>query len=497
MSACDPRSPRSSSPRTVRRRSQTGKGSPERVTGHQSAGTLPSLTIGVLTRDDAPAAARLHTRSFPDDLFTLAGERVLIRLFEEFADEVTLAAKLEGRLVGYSVGTLDKSRFMRRMVRRHMPTVAAGVALAILRRPYETPGYVRGLVRWMVRPRAPSRSALAVSMYEAISKDARTHRVPPLFFLQLHAAWIVHAERLGAQEIEGQVTDERMLAALSRLGYRLDRTVGVSDRIAAPQRRAEVVRAGLRAPSWNLTERQLCDLELLLNGGFMPLTGFMNGLDYESVCQDMRLANGALWPIPIVLDVTEEAAKDLTPGTVLGLRDPEGALLAVLYVEDLYRPDRKAEARQVYLTGSREHPGVAFLLDQTHPVYVGGTVEGVHLPSHFDFPELRMTPRQVRAAMARQGWARVVGFQTRNPIHRVHQELTLRAGDAVGAKLLINPVVGMTKPGDIDHYTRVRCYKALMHRYPEDTAMLALLPLAMRMAGPREALWHAIVRRNL
>ena len=197
------------------------------MTGHQSAGTLPSLTIGVLTRDDAPAAARLHTRSFPDDLFTLAGERVLIRLFEEFADEVTLAAKLEGRLVGYSVGTLDKSRFMRRMVRRHMPTVAAGVALAILRRPYETPGYVRGLVRWMVRPRAPSRSALAVSMYEAISKDARTHRVPPLFFLQLHAAWIVHAERLGAQEIEGQVTDERMLAALSRLGYRLDRTVGV------------------------------------------------------------------------------------------------------------------------------------------------------------------------------------------------------------------------------------------------------------------------------
>src|SRR5207249_7373369 len=246
---------------------------------------------------------------------------------------------------------------------------------------------------------------------------------------------------------------------------KLREDAGGSDLIAAPQRRAEVVRAGLRAPSWNLTERQLCDLELLLNGGFMPLTGFMNGLDYESVCQDMRLANGALWPIPIVLDVTEEAAKDLTPGTVLGLRDPEGALLAVLHVEDLYRPDRKAEARQVYLTGSREHPGVAFLLDQTHPVYVGGTVEGVHLPSHFDFPELRMTPRQVRAAMARQGWSRVVGFQTRNPMHRVHQELTLRAADAVGAKLLINPVVGMTKPGDIDHYTRVRCYKALMHRY--------------------------------
>lgn len=197
------------------------------MTGQQPAGTNPSLTIGVLTRDDARAAARLHTRSFPDDLFTLAGERVLVGLFEEFANEVSLAAKLEGRLFGYSVGTLNKSRFMRRMVRRHMPIVAAGVALAILHRPRETPGYVRGLFRWLVRPRTPNRSATAVSMYEAISKDARAHGVPPLFFLQLHAAWIVHAEQLGAQEIEGQVTDERMLAALSRLGYRLDRTVRV------------------------------------------------------------------------------------------------------------------------------------------------------------------------------------------------------------------------------------------------------------------------------
>lgn len=266
--------------------------------------------------------------------------------------------------------------------------------------------------------------------------------------------------------------------------------------IADRERRREVIQASVHAPSWILSERQLCDLELLLNGGFEPLTGFMNQLDYESVSRHMRLGSGAVWPIPVVLDVTEEAAKDLAPGALLALRDPEGAVLAVLHVEDLYRPDREAEARRVFGTDTRDHPGVAFLLDRTNPVYVGGTVEGLHLPSHSDFAELRMTPRQVRAAFADRGWSKVVAFQTRNPMHRVHQELTMRAADAVGAKLLINPVVGMTKPGDVDHYTRVRCYKALMHRYPADSTMLALLPLAMRMAGPREALWHAIIRRN-
>ncbi len=280
------------------------------------------------------------------------------------------------------------------------------------------------------------------------------------------------------------------------IAEQLPRHDGVSDLMADRERRHEVTRTSLHAPSWTLTDRQLCDLELLLNGGFSPLTGFMNQLDYESVCRNMRLESGAVWPIPVVLDVTEEAAKNLAPGVLLALRDPEGAVLAVVHVEDLYRPDREAEVRRVFGTASRDHPGVAFLLDRTNPVYVGGTVEGLHLPSHFDFPDLRMTPRQVRAAFAKRGWSKVVAFQTRNPMHRVHQELTMRAADAVGAKLLLNPVVGMTKPGDVDHYTRVRCYKALMHRYPADTTMLALLPLAMRMAGPREALWHAIIRRN-
>ena len=271
---------------------------------------------------------------------------------------------------------------------------------------------------------------------------------------------------------------------------------GFSDLIAGHERRREVIGATVHAPSWDLTDRQLCDLELLLNGGFWPLTGFMNRGDYESVCRDMRLQTGAVWPIPVVLDVTEAAAEALGPGSLLALRDPEGVALAVLHVEDLYRPDREQEARMVFGTASRDHPGVAVLLDRTNPVYVGGTVEGVHLPIHVDFPELRMTPSQVRAAFKKRGWSKVVGFQTRNPMHRVHQELTVRAAAAVGARLLINPVVGPTKPGDVDHYTRVRCYKALMPRYPSDTAMLALLPLAMRMAGPREAVWHAIIRRN-
>src|SRR6266702_7744725 len=150
----------------------------------------------------------------------------------------------------------------------------------------------------------------------------------------------------------------------------------------------------------------------------------------------------------------------------------------------------------VFGTQSRDHPGVTFLLERTNPIYVGGTVEGVHLPAHVDFPELRLTPSQVRAAFKTRGWSTVVAFQTRNPMHRVHQELTVRAAGAVGAKILINPVVGMTKPGDVDHYTRVRCYRALLPRYPEGDTMLSLLPLAMRLAGPREALWHAIIRKN-
>ena len=268
------------------------------------------------------------------------------------------------------------------------------------------------------------------------------------------------------------------------------------DLMATPERAAALKAASRDWPSWDLTPRQTCDLELLLNGGFSPLTGFMGRADYESVCTSMRLASGALWTMPITLDVTEELAGHLARGAQLALRDAEGVMLAVLHVEDVWRPDREQEARDVFGTTSREHPGVAYLLDKSHPFYVGGRLEGLRLPSHYDFPVLRLTPAELREEFARLGWSKIVAFQTRNPMHRAHQELTLRAARGVGAHLVIQPVVGMTKPGDLDHYTRVRCYQALLTHYPPDTAKLALLPLAMRMGGPREAVWHAIIRKN-
>jgi len=268
------------------------------------------------------------------------------------------------------------------------------------------------------------------------------------------------------------------------------------DLLVSPARAAELREASRDWFSWDLTSRQLCDLELLLNAGFSPLTGFMTRKDYDTVCADMRLANGAVWPIPITLDVTEATAEKLAPGASLALRDAEGVMLAALHVTDVWCADREAEAERVFGTTSREHPGAAHLLEQTHPVYVGGRLEGLQLPVHFDFRTLRHTPAEVRAAFARLGWRDVVAFQTRNPMHRAHFELTLRAAREVPANLLIHPVVGMTKPGDVDHYTRVRCYQALMRSYPSNTAMLSLLPVAMRMGGPREAVWHAIIRKN-
>jgi sulfate adenylyltransferase len=262
------------------------------------------------------------------------------------------------------------------------------------------------------------------------------------------------------------------------------------------ERAARLKVASRNWPSWDLTPRQLCDLELLLSGGFSPLVGFLTRADYESVCGNMFLGNGILWPIPITLDVPESLARQLGPGATLALRDPEGVLLAVLHIEEVWQPDRRAEAEAVFGTTNREHPGVAHLLDQTHSFFVGGRLEGMQPPTHYDFRSLRLTPAELRAEFARLGWRRVVAFQTRNPLHRAHQELTFRASKQVEANLLIHPVVGMTKPGDVDHYTRVRCYQAILSGYPRNTVKLSLLPLAMRLAGPREAVWHAIIRKN-
>ncbi|HLI30732.1 MAG TPA: sulfate adenylyltransferase, partial [Terriglobia bacterium] len=266
--------------------------------------------------------------------------------------------------------------------------------------------------------------------------------------------------------------------------------------VATSQRAGEITKESRDWPSWDLTPRQLCDLELLLNGGFSPLRGFMTREDYEGTCHKMRLKDGTLWPMPITLDVTEDCARALRPAGMLALRDPEGVMLAALHIEEVWQPDRQAEAAAVFKTTDPYHPGVASLLRQTHPWYVGGRLEGIRLPSHYDFRSLRLTPAELRAEFSRLGWRRVVAFQTRNPMHRAHQELTMRAAQQVEANLLIHPSVGMTKPGDVEYYVRVRCYQAMLPKYPKDTVHLALLPLAMRMGGPREALWHAIIRKN-
>jgi sulfate adenylyltransferase len=266
--------------------------------------------------------------------------------------------------------------------------------------------------------------------------------------------------------------------------------------LADPDRAAELKGASQHWMSLGLSPRELCDLELLINGGFAPLRGFLDSADHAAVCESMRLADGTLWPIPITLNVTEDVAGGLSLGEQVALRDPEGVMLAALEITDLYRTDPRKEAVDVYGTDDPQHPGVRHLLEREGTVSIGGIVEGLTLPVHHDFGHLRLTPAETRAAFAARGWDRVVAFQTRNPMHRAHQELTLRAMGEADAHLLIHPVVGLTKPGDVDHYTRVRCYQALLRHYDDDAAMLALLPLAMRMAGPREALWHALIRRN-
>ncbi len=249
-------------------------------------------------------------------------------------------------------------------------------------------------------------------------------------------------------------------------------------------------------PSWDLSMRQLCDLELLLNGAFSPLEGFMGADDYDAVLANLRLADGLLWPIPITLDVNTAFADSVEPGARIALRDPEGVLIATLDVDSKFIPDKNAEALAVFGSADEAHPAVHYLNHQANDVYLGGRLTGVEPPRHYDFKHLRNSPAQVRERFEKLGWRRVVAFQTRNPMHRAHQELTFRAAKETEANLLIHPVVGMTKPGDVDHFTRVRCYEHLLSHYPDQTTMLSLLPLAMRMAGPREALWHALIRKN-
>ena len=247
-----------------------------------------------------------------------------------------------------------------------------------------------------------------------------------------------------------------------------------------------------------LSQRQLCDLELILNGAFSPLNGFMNKKNYDSVLTNMRLLDGTLWPIPICLDINKNNIDlfKLKKKSKIALRDKEGFLIGIMTLEDLWKVDKKKEAQSIYGTLDENHPGVKYLYDNVNDYYIGGSVNKVQLPHHYDYQLLRHSPEELKKQFKKSGWKKVVAFQTRNPMHKAHKEIAYKAAIDNGANLLIHPVVGPTKPGDVDHYTRVKCYQKVLKYFPEGTTSLSLLPLSMRMAGPREALWHAIIRKN-
>jgi len=266
------------------------------------------------------------------------------------------------------------------------------------------------------------------------------------------------------------------------------------DLVVWGEEQEELVGKATSLPSVQLSARSLCDLELLTTGAFSPLDRFMGKADYTSVLDEMRLTDGTLFPIPITLPVAKTDGIHI--GKEIALRSLKNELIAVMVVEEAFQWDPAMEALQVCGTTDVRHPLVAEM-EQWGRIYVSGHLKVLNLPKHYDFPELRRTPAETRNLLKGLGYANVVAFQTRNPMHRVHEELTKRAADQVGGVLLLHPVVGLTKPGDVDHYTRVRTYKILLEKhYDAERTLLSLLPLAMRLAGPREALWHAIIRRN-
>lgn len=252
----------------------------------------------------------------------------------------------------------------------------------------------------------------------------------------------------------------------------------------------------MKCNKWILNAKQRCDLEMLLIGAFAPLNGFLSQTDYESVLATNRLANGTLWPIPITLDVCDAFATQVCVGESIDLVDSNNTLLARMVISHKWKPDLLAEAQAVFGSLDRTHPGVYYLVNHTGHWYLGGSVELVQLPIYYDFMERRHTPVVLKDYFLAQGYQNIVAFQTRNPMHRAHYELTRRAADAINGHVLIHPVVGVTKPGDMDYFTRVRCYQKILPYYSKQQATLSLLPLAMRMAGPKEALWHALIRKN-
>ncbi len=262
--------------------------------------------------------------------------------------------------------------------------------------------------------------------------------------------------------------------------------------VVSPEEREELLAESSRLPSIQISMRSLCDLELLATGGFSPLTGFMGRADYERVLEEMRLADGTLWPIPVTLPVEQSRFGS----DRIVLRDVHNNPLAIMEVSEVYPWDAEREALAVAGTTDPRHPLVAEMA-RWGKFYAAGRLRVFNLPRYYDFTDLRRTPAEVRRSLQAMGRPNVVAFQTRNPMHRIHEELTKRAAAQIDGSLLIHPVVGMTKPGDVDHFTRVRSYRLLVDKYYDPSrTLLSLLPLAMRMAGPREAVWHAIIRRN-
>jgi len=251
-----------------------------------------------------------------------------------------------------------------------------------------------------------------------------------------------------------------------------------------------------KTASLTLSLKQQCDLEMIANGAFSPLSTFNNQKDYEEILLNNKLSNGLVWPIPIVLDVPDQFLKSLDKNEYISLRNTEGFLLAILKVKEFWTPNKKEEANLVFKSNDLNHPGVDYLFNHTNNNYISGELVPIHENKYFDFTHLRKSPQEVRDFFRLNNWKDVIAFQTRNPMHRAHFELTKLAMDEHNSKLLIHPVVGISKPGDIDHFTRVKCYQHIIKYYPENSVELSLINLAMRMAGPKEALWHAIIRKN-
>ena len=245
-----------------------------------------------------------------------------------------------------------------------------------------------------------------------------------------------------------------------------------------------------------LNNKQMCDLEMLASGSFSPLTGFMVQGDYESVLDRIRLQDNTIWPVPVCLDIPGLTAQNLEAGQSVALRDPEGFLLAVMHIEDIWKPDYKQEALHVYGTTNPEHPNVNYLLNNTGDHYIGGKLEVISLPLRFDFQQLRMSPAEIRNMFIKLGWKKILGFYTRNLIHKLQFEMTLRAMRQAGANMLILPTAGTSLENDFDHYTRIRCYREVIKKYPPDSLLMNLLPLSIRMAGPKGAVLHSIIAKN-